>query len=614
MMFTCKKCREPFYVEEAEIRGNNLRVYVQCLNGHKGKREISRFQADNSAFELFEGLFTCVECGSKMGIASTDAHRNRMEYIFVCPIHGARPRHIPGLYHPTVTELQTEVNTAKSVLDSLSCPRCGEVFVVHEIEERAGIVAAKAKCPNGHKEMRFIPRQTDESILKTVLKRLIHCDTCGLPASIENVSTKGNKTKVQISCPVHGSAKKELPAQFSHLLDSVAQAVTEGTLLRSVLKCKDCGNPLSVRSIEESRDDYKLKIGCSNGHNYEMIQHIEWSDEATDEIARAVLKCNECDLLTKIVEQKVDGTRAEIEVVCPIHQTMKKGLTVEVFKHLEVRDPEIDRQPSIEESLKCLKCGTPVTVRDSGFGKGMIEAKVECQKNHGDTRYYVEDFGPEILEQVYDKMFECHKCHRPMDLVSFQEVKDKGQVNLVCEKHGERRLEVPATHGLMVRDAYTARMSLPKIQTLTKTTLTKEDASTFQFDPGLDSDEMFQTARSVIEQHDVQFVSDDQTNGVKQAWYYGKALKGDEFVVVGSVSGDKHEIEIQGFSDNEEHLGSLMAHMRENLREVLLRIREDADDIQPLIVQCVHCNAALSKRGLPGETTRCEHCGVPLHW
>ncbi|MFX1265628.1 MAG: hypothetical protein ACFFH0_09635, partial [Promethearchaeota archaeon] len=132
--------------------------------------------------------------------------------------------------------------------------------------------------------------------------------------------------------------------------------------------------------------------------------------------------------------------------------------------------------------------------------------------------------------------------------------------------------------------------------------------------PSLDSEEMLNITKSVIEQHDVQFVADSESKGVNQAWYYGKALQGNQFVVIGSVSGDMREIEINGFSDNEKNLSSLMAHIRENLREVLLRVHEDADDVQPLIVQCVHCGAALSKRGLPGETTKCGHCGVPLHW
>jgi hypothetical protein len=136
----------------------------------------------------------------------------------------------------------------------------------------------------------------------------------------------------------------------------------------------------------------------------------------------------------------------------------------------------------------------------------------------------------------------------------------------------------------------------------------------FQFDAGADSEELIQIVRSVIEQHDLYFVSEGKSDNLTSVWYYGMGFHGSQFVVVGSVSEDNRKIKIRVFSDNEKKLSTILAHMRENLREVLLRIRADADDIQPLIIQCEKCGAGLSKRGLPGETTICEHCGVPLHW
>ncbi|UCH03956.1 MAG: hypothetical protein JSW05_10235 [Candidatus Thorarchaeota archaeon] len=613
-MFTCRKCREPFYVQEAEERWSNLRLYVQCMNGHKGKREIPLLQAKNSAPELFKGLFTCIECGLTMGLVATDVRKNRMEYVFLCPIHGPQERRIPAQYHSAVSEMDIEEETAKSVTTAMNCPRCGEGLVVDEIEDSAGVLILKSRCPRGHKTTRFIPRETQEGITNKVMKRFLSCDSCGLPVNIDDGSIKGDKLKLQVSCPVHGSSKKEIPAQFAGVLDAVSQSVSEGAMLQSVLKCKDCGKPLSIRSIEEAREDYKLKTRCANGHSYELIQHLDWSPDVIDEIAKAVFKCNECDLLGEITSRKVDSKGAEIEIVCPVHQINRKGLTVDSYKRIEEREDEIDRMPSIEESLKCVKCGTPIVIRDSGFNKGVIETKVECEKGHGDNRYYAEDFRPEVLEMVYDRMFECHKCHQRMEFISFEEEKDKGRVTISCEKHGDRRFELPSTHGLLVRDAFTASMTLPQVEALTESTLGSEDSFKLQFDPGLDSEEMFNIMKSVIEQHDVQFIADVESKDANLAWYYGKALRGNQFVVKGSVSGDMREIEINGYSDNEKNLSSLVAHMRENLREVLLRVHEEADDIQPLVVQCVHCNAALSKRGLPGETTRCGHCGVPLHW
>ena len=86
-IFTCKKCKEPFYALAGELRGQTLRVYCQCLNGHKGKRDISRHQADSMANEVFSGIFTCIECGSTMSLMNTDVGRMKAEYTFICPIH-----------------------------------------------------------------------------------------------------------------------------------------------------------------------------------------------------------------------------------------------------------------------------------------------------------------------------------------------------------------------------------------------------------------------------------------------------------------------------------------------------------------------------------------------
>jgi hypothetical protein len=612
-MFTCRKCREPYFVLAAQIRGRNLRVYLQCINGHKDKRDLSQFQADNAAFELFQGLFSCVQCGSIMDIASTDAHRDKVEYIFLCPIHGPQRRVAPTLYHPTVNQLRTEVNAAKSVLDSMSCPRCGQVFAIHEIEEKGEFLELKSKCPNGHKELRFVTRDADESIMKTVLKRLVHCDTCGLPCSIQDKSSKRDKMRLELVCPVHGSSKKEFPIAYASLLDDVSQAVTEGSRIRTTLRCADCGKALSIRSIEASKDEYKIKATCADGHSFEMVQSIDWSDEATTEISQALLKCEKCDLLTEIGSKKVDGTKAEIEVYCPIHGSMRKALTVDALKNLERVQEEIDRQPSIDESLKCVRCGTPVVIKELKANKETVEAKIECQRGHGDTRYYLNSLSPAALATIYDKAYECHKCHQPLTLVEIDQEGPKGIVRMTCEKHGERKHEIPVEHSEAMRDAFTAKATLQFLESIIET-LGHEEICSFQFDPGSDPDEILQIVKSVIEQHDLHFVSESKSDSMASAWYYGKGFRGSQFVVVGVVSGENRDIKIRVFSDNEEKLNTILAHMRENLREILLRIRADADDIQPIIIQCEKCGAGLSKRGLPGETTLCEHCGVPLHW
>jgi hypothetical protein len=121
--------------------------------------------------------------------------------------------------------------------------------------------------------------------------------------------------------------------------------------------------------------------------------------------------------------------------------------------------------------------------------------------------------------------------------------------------------------------------------------------------------------KNIIEQHSVLFI-DERTNPTSdlEAWYYGKALAGDDFVVMGSVSKEKLVIRITVASNNETNLELMLAEMRENLHDVLLRIQTKTEDTAPKKIACPQCGAALAKRALPGETIICDHCGTPLHW
>ena len=614
-VFVCKKCKEPFYILAGEMRGGTVRLYCQCLRGHKGKRDIGRYQADSMAPEIFKGLFTCVECGSTMSLVHTDLGRNEVEYVFLCPVHGPQKKRIPAFYHSAVTGIAGTVNSAKSILDSLSCPRCRQVFSTQAIEEKKGIMEFKYRCPNGHKEIRFAPTDADPSILKTVFKRLIHCEQCGLPCQVLGTSTKGDTARVEISCPAHGKTKKEMPAKHAWMLEKIAEAMSEGTVVRSMLKCTQCASRLSIRNIEIDKGKYRLKCSCPNGHSVEMSQPTDLDEEAIDAIVAGVMKCDDCDLITEIVGKKVSGSNVELDLVCSLHGTMHKGLKADLYKHLESREPELDRKSSIEESLKCTKCSSPITIRDSKIKDITTELKVECRNGHGGERSLSNTAYPAILSRTYTQLYECHRCHSPTDLVQIQEKAKSADVYLMCSQHGESTVSVPLAHASAVRDAYLQTKSLHDLQILMETSLQTQHACEYQIDANADPAEMLEIVKNVIEQHSVLFV-DEQTNPKTglEAWYYGKALAGDEFVVVGSASKENLILRIAVASNNETKLELMLGEMRENLREVLLRIQTKSEDTAPKKIACPQCGAGLAKRALPGETIVCDHCGTPLHW
>ncbi|MFW9958720.1 MAG: hypothetical protein ACFFCT_11675 [Candidatus Odinarchaeota archaeon] len=565
--------------------------------------------------EIYKGLFTCVVCGSTMSLVHTDLGRHEVEYMFLCPIHGPLKKKNPSFYHSAITDIQGTVNSAKSILDSLTCPRCKQILSTQSIDDKKGIMEFKYRCPNGHKEIRYAPTEADPSILKTVFKRLIHCEQCGLPCQVLDVSVKGDKARVEMSCPAHGRTKKEMPAKHAWMIEKITEALSEGTIVRSMLKCTQCNNEFSIRGIDLDKNKYKLKCICPNGHSIEMSQPTDLDEEAIDAIVGGIMKCNDCDLLTEIVGKKVNGTNVELELVCPLHNIMRKGIKPDIYKHLETRESEINRESTIEESLKCTKCSAPILIRDSKVKESTIELKIECRNGHGSTRYLSTTAHPETLSRTYMQLFECRKCHNPIDLIQIKEMAESADVQLSCDKHGESVVSVPLAHASTARDAYLLTKTLSDIQALMDSTLQTKHACEYQMDANADPAEMLEIVKNIIEQHNVLFIDElaDSKTGF-EVWYYGKALVGDEFVVVGSVSKENLVIRITVASNNETKLELMLAEMRENLREVLLRIQTKTDDTAPKKIACPHCGAGLIKRALPGETIVCEHCGVPLHW
>ena len=419
-----------------------------------------------------------------------------------------------------------------------------------------------------------------------------------------------------MSCPVHGKTRKDMPAKHAWMIEKIADAVSEGSIVRSMLKCTECSSSLSIRSIEIDKDKYKLKCSCSNGHTREMMQPTELDEEAIEAIVSGVLKCNQCDLLTEIVSTKVSGTTVELELVCLVHNDMKKGITGDIYKHLEEREPQIDRHDDVEKSLTCEKCPAVITIKDTKLKDKTVELKVECRNGHGSERYLSRSAGHKSLSRVYMQLFECNKCHNSRRLVRIDDNEEgKTEVFLFCEQHQDTKVTIPPDHKEAVRDAFLQTKKLRDLEILADQTLQTKHACEYQMDAKSDATEILGRMKSRLPSINVLYV-DEKSNPKTglEAWYYGKALDGDEFVVIGSASKENLSLRISVASNNEKKLEVMLAEMRENLREVLLRIQTKSDDTAPQKISCPQCNAGLAKRALPGETIVCEHCGTPLHF
>ena len=383
--------------------------------------------------EIFKGLFTCLECGSTMSLVHSDVGRKSSDEILLCPVHGVVAKRIPAYYHNAVLAAKETVNNATSILESLNCSKCGQLFSAHEVEEKKGVLVFKYRCPNGHKDLRYAPADAHPAVLKTTFKRFIHCEQCGLPCQVLNTSTKGDKARIEMSCPAHGKTRKEMPEKYAWMIEKIAEAVSEGSIVRSMLNCTECSSDLSIRSIEIDKDKYKLKCSCPNGHTRELIQPTELDEEAIDAIVAGVLKCNECDLITDIVNTKTTGSLIEFELVCPVHQLMKKGVIGGIYKYIEERESQIDKMATVEKSIKCEKCPSVVTIKETKVKDKLVELKVECRNGHSSERYVALSANPGELERYYVQLFECYKCHGNRELLRIEDHDGKTEVFLYCK-------------------------------------------------------------------------------------------------------------------------------------------------------------------------------------
>ena len=158
-------------------------------------------------------------------------------------------------------------------------------------------------------------------------------------------------------------------------------------------------------------------------------------------------------------------------------------------------------------------------------------------------------------------------------------------------------------------------MKMSDLEKILDTRLQTERAAEYQIDPDADAQEMLDIVNDIIEQQSVKYVGEKSgTKNGEESWFYGKALSGTEYIVIGSVSKENLTMRISVASDDENKMELLLSEMRDNLREVLLKIQTKTGDLAPKKIECVQCGAALPKRALPGETVICEHCGTPLHW
>ncbi|MFW9794247.1 MAG: hypothetical protein ACFFEE_08095 [Candidatus Thorarchaeota archaeon] len=432
-----------------------LKMNVQCFRGHKSVRRLSDHQAKEMASEVFKRLYICTECGLNMTHIEERSNGNKIESLFLCPIHGPQKREYPQIFSSVIDLAGAEVDSPRSIIDSFRCPHCGLVYAVNEIDQRRGILEVDARCANGHKTTLYLPSSIDMTLLKNILQRVVHCDKCGLPGHIANVEDRGNIVRVHTSCPIHGVTKKDILSTQLDLLQQAVSEIPEDAVVKSTLTSYECRKSLAIRGIEETKQGYRLKCVCpGTKHMSDRILPLSWNEPVVDRIVRAVLTCDDCGHLTHILDKKKRKKKVDFRIVCPVHGVMTRETTPDVFKMIEDYEPSIDRMPSIIRSLSCEKCSMPLNVRDVEERRGLIEFDTECRNGHRSERLFVPGLDQETLSGLYKRLYQCPECYESLDLVYIEPRGREDRVVLLCSLHGKTVLDIPPDHAEAMQRAY----------------------------------------------------------------------------------------------------------------------------------------------------------------
>ena len=454
-MFSCKKCQEPLYIRNAEIKDHILTLETQCLHGHKSARRLAEHQIKDVGVEVFKKMFVCIECGSDMTLVDTLIQGSKTEGMFLCPRHGIEKREFPREFLSTIQLAAAEIDAPRAIIDSFRCSQCGLVFAVSEIELRRGIIEIDARCANGHKVSRYLPGDMELSLLKKILQRVIHCDKCGLPGHIANVEQRGISARIYAACPVHGVTKKDIPESFLDTLKEAISEIPEDAVLRATLTAQECRQPLAIRSIEDDRAGYRLKCICpGNKITTDRILPLTWNDAVTNRITTAILTCDECGHLTHILSKRKSAKKVSFQIVCPIHGVMQRETTPAIFDIISDHEHAIDRLPSIVRSLSCEKCSMPLTLRDVEERRGLVEFDVECRNGHRSKRLFKPELETETLVDLYKRFFQCPECYEPLDLVYVEQGGREDRVVQLCPIHGKYVFDIPPDHAKAMQSAY----------------------------------------------------------------------------------------------------------------------------------------------------------------
>ncbi len=343
----------------------------------------------------------------------------------------------------------------RAILGSFRCNQCGRLHSIRDIEIFPGGIELEVRCSNGHKDFRYVPTDFEPELLTKVYQLTANCDRCGLPGHVSKVEERKKKSRLYVTCPIHGEDRKDIPNEIISDVKKAIDDISPEAVVSAMLVTRDCNHPLAIRSIESTRTGHKFRCICPvKKHTADREIAVVWNDAVKERITRALLTCSECGLLTQVLDRKKSKNKVDFKITCPIHGVMERSVPPEIFKHVEEIEGSIDRLPSIVRSLSCDRCRLPLIIRDVEHRRNLTELEVDCKNGHRSKRFFAPDLSEETLVTLYKNLYRCPECYEELELVYIEPQGRESRVVLLCSIHGKHVVDIPPAHAGALHKAY----------------------------------------------------------------------------------------------------------------------------------------------------------------
>jgi len=196
-----------------------------------------------------------------------------------------------------------------------------------------------------------------------------------------------------------------------------------------------------------------LETQCLNGHKGARRISETNIQEMGSEIFKKMFVCLECGANLSLVETRLQGSKVEGLMLCPVHGVQKREFPQSLLSMIEVTASEVDGPRSIIDSFRCPQCGFIYAISEMEMRGGVIELDARCANGHRTQRFLPQAIDSALLKRILQRIVHCDRCGLPGHIIQVEERGNVARVHSSCPVHGITKKDIPQIYLETLEDA-----------------------------------------------------------------------------------------------------------------------------------------------------------------